>query len=123
MRNKKKLKIKIKTIKRLSYLFVPLFSLLRLECEYDSYDVGVWAFTLSYGFIGKRWLVPLNLKRGFYIKLWKLCFGSVFLCLEKDWLAFSIIKGKSLPNKIGCPSLALFCLLGSWSCLTLCSQS
>ena len=23
---------------------------LRLECEYGSYDVGVWAFTLSYGF-------------------------------------------------------------------------
>ena len=46
---------------------MPLFSLLRLECEYGSYDVGVWAFTLSYGFVGKRWLVPLNLKREFYI--------------------------------------------------------
>ena len=65
-------------------------------------------FTLSYGFVGKRWLVPLNLKMGFYIKFWKLCFGSVFLSLEKDWIAFSIIKGKSLPNKIWCPSLALF---------------
>ena len=46
-------------------LFVPLFSLLRLECEYGSYDVGVWAFTLSYSFVGKRWLVPWNLNRGF----------------------------------------------------------
>ena len=51
---------------------MPLFSLSRLECEYGSYDVGVWAFTLSYGFVGKRWLVLLNLKRGFYIKIWKL---------------------------------------------------
>ena len=45
---------------------------LRLECEYGSYVVGVRAFTLSYGFVGKRWLVLLNLKRGFYIKIWKL---------------------------------------------------
>ena len=80
---------------------MPLFSLLRLECEYDSYDVGVWAFTLSYGFVGKRWLVPLNLKMGFYIKLWKLCFGSVFLCLENDWLAFSIIKGSLCQIRLG----------------------
>ena len=60
---------------------------LRLECECGSYVVGVWTFTLSYGFVGKMWLVPLNLKRGFYIKLWKLCFGSVFSCLDKR-LAF-----------------------------------
>ena len=82
-------------------MFVPLFSLLRLECEYGSYDVGAWAFTLSYGFVGKRWLVPWNLNRGFYIKLWKLYFGSFFLCLEKDWLAFSIIKGSLCQIRLG----------------------
>ena len=29
-------------------------------------------FYLSYGFVGEMWSIPLNLKREFYIKLWKL---------------------------------------------------
>ena len=38
---------------------------------------------------------PFEFEEGVLYQALKALFGSVFLCLEKDWLAFSIIKGKS----------------------------
>ena len=75
---------------------MPLVSLLRLQCEYGSYDVGVWAFTLSYGFVGKRWLVPLNLKRGFISS-----FGSSVLVWKKIGLLLALLRESLYQRRLG----------------------
>ena len=80
---------------------MPLVSLLRLQCEYGSYDVGVWAFTLSYGFVGKRWLVPLNLKRGFISSFGSSVLVWISCVWKKIGLLLALLRESLYQRRLG----------------------